>query len=170
MVRIRPFRGIRPARGKEALVAALPYDVYSREEAKRAVEGKPLSFLRIDRAETQLSEEVDTCDPRVYEKAKELLEDMEERGDFVQDPVPCCYLYELTMNGRSQTGIVACASVQHPDRSYFPGLPESVGLEEADGKGEGAGAAVFLCVGGWNWTQGMDDPRFGHASMYSEGF
>ncbi len=111
MVRIRPFRGIRPARGKEALVAALPYDVYSREEAKRAVEGKPLSFLRIDRAETQLSEEVDTCDPRVYEKAKELLEDMEERGDFVQDPVPCCYLYELTMNGRSQTGIVACASV-----------------------------------------------------------
>ncbi len=111
MVRIRPFQGIRPARGKEALVAALPYDVYSREEAKRAVEGKPLSFLRIDRAETQLSEEIDTCDPRVYQKAKELLEDMEERGDFVQDPVPCCYLYELTMNGRSQTGIVACASV-----------------------------------------------------------
>lgn len=111
MAGIRPFRAIRPAQGKEAQIAALPYDVYSRREAKKAVEGRPLSFLRIDRAETQLSDDVDTCDPRVYEKAKELLEEMEKQGDFVQDKVPCCYLYELTMNGRSQTGIVACASI-----------------------------------------------------------
>lgn len=111
MVRIRPFQGIRPAKGKEAQVAALPYDVYSRSEAKKAVEGHPLSFLRIDRAETQMADDVDTCDPLVYEKAKELLEEMEKRGDFVQDDLPSCYLYELTMNGRSQTGIVACASI-----------------------------------------------------------
>lgn len=111
MVRIRPFQGIRPAKGKEAQVAALPYDVYSRAEAKKAVEGHPLSFLRIDRAETQMADDVDTCDPFVYEKAKELLEEMEKRGDFVQDDLPSCYLYELTMNGRSQTGIVACASI-----------------------------------------------------------
>lgn len=111
MVRIRPFQGIRPAKGKEARVAALPYDVYSRAEAKKAVEGHPLSFLRIDRAETQMADDVDTCDPLVYEKAKALLEEMEKRGDFVQDDHPSCYLYELTMNGRSQTGIVACASI-----------------------------------------------------------
>lgn len=111
MVKIRPFRAIRPAKGKEAEIAALPYDVYSRGEAKKAVEGRPLSFLRIDRAETQLPEDVDACDEKVYQKAKELLEEMEERGDFVQDPHPCCYLYELTMNGRSQTGIAACASI-----------------------------------------------------------
>lgn len=111
MVKIRPFRAIRPAKGKEAEIAALPYDVYSRGEAKKAVEGRPLSFLRIDRAETQLPEDVDACDEKVYQKAKELLEEMEERGDFVQDPLPCCYLYELTMNGRSQTGIAACASI-----------------------------------------------------------
>lgn len=111
MVRIRPFQGIRPAKGKEAQVAALPYDVYSRAEAKKAVEGHPLSFLRIDRAETQMADDVDTCDPFVYEKAKELLEEMEKRGDFVQDDLPSCYLYELTMNGRSQTGIAACASI-----------------------------------------------------------
>lgn len=111
MVRIRPFQGICPAKGKEAQVAALPYDVYSRSEAKKAVEGHPLSFLRIDRAETQMADDVDTCDPLVYEKAKELLEEMEKRGDFVQDDLPSCYLYELTMNGRSQTGIVACASI-----------------------------------------------------------
>lgn len=111
MVKIRPFRAIRPAKGKEAEIAALPYDVYSRGEAQKAVEGRPLSFLRIDRAETQLPEDVDACDEKVYQKAKELLEEMEERGDFVQDPLPCCYLYELTMNGRSQTGIAACASI-----------------------------------------------------------
>ncbi|MCI8558620.1 MAG: DUF1015 domain-containing protein [Lachnospiraceae bacterium] len=111
MAKIRPFQGIRPAEGKESLVAALPYDVYSRREAKKAVEGKPLSFLRIDRAETQMADDVDTCDPKVYQKAKELLEEMQERGDFIQDDVPSFYLYELTMNGRSQTGIVACASI-----------------------------------------------------------
>ena len=111
MAEIRAFRGIRPAAGKEADIAALPYDVYNREEARKAVEGKPLTFLRIDRAETQLSEETDIYAPEVYQKAKELLWGMVENGDFVQDDKPCYYLYELTMNGRSQTGIVACASI-----------------------------------------------------------
>ena len=111
MAEIRAFRGIRPAAGKEADIAALPYDVYNREEARKAVEGKPLTFLRIDRAETQLSEETDIYAPEVYQKAKELLWGMVENGDFVQDDKPCYYLYELTMNGRSQTGSVACASI-----------------------------------------------------------
>lgn len=111
MADIRPFPAIRPAKGKEEMIAALPYDVYSRAEAREAVKDRPLSFLRIDRAETQLPEDVDLYDGRVYEKARELLWSMVERGDFVQDGAPCYYLYELTMNGRSQTGIVACASV-----------------------------------------------------------
>ena len=111
MADIRPFPAIRPAKGKEAEIAALPYDVYSRAEAREAVKNRPLSFLRIDRAETQLPEDVDLYDSRVYEKAKELLWGMVEDGDFVQDETPCYYLYELTMDGRSQTGIVACASV-----------------------------------------------------------
>ena len=111
MADIRPFPAIRPAKGKEADIAALPYDVYSRAEAREAVKDRPLSFLRIDRAETQLPEDMDLYDSRVYEKAKELLWGMVADGDFVQDEKPCYYLYELTMNGRSQTGIVACASV-----------------------------------------------------------
>ena len=111
MADIRPFPAIRPAKGKEADIAALPYDVYSRAEAREAVKDRPLSFLRIDRAETQLPEDMDLYDSRVYEKAKELLWGMVADGDFVQDEQPCYYLYELTMNGRSQTGIVACASV-----------------------------------------------------------
>ncbi len=111
MAAIRPFQGIRPAGGKEAEIAALPYDVYNREEARKAVEGRPLSFLRIDRAETELPEDVDLYAPEVYQKAKTLLWDMVKRGDFIQDEAPCYYLYELTMNGRSQSGIVACASI-----------------------------------------------------------
>lgn len=111
MAEIRAFRGIRPAAGKEADIAALPYDVYNREEARKAVEGKPLTFLRIDRAETQLPDDTDIYAPEVYQKAKELLWGMVKDGDFVQDDALCYYLYELTMNGRSQTGIVACASI-----------------------------------------------------------
>lgn len=111
MADIRPFPAIRPAKGKEKDIAALPYDVYSRQEAREAVKGKTLSFLRIDRAETQLVEDTDIYDSRVYEKARELLWGMVESGDFIQDDTACYYLYELTMNGRSQTGIVACASV-----------------------------------------------------------
>lgn len=72
---------------------------------------EPLSFLKIDRAETQFPDEVDTCDPRVYAKAKELLEGMISDGSFIIEDAPCYYLYELTMDGRSQTGIVACSDL-----------------------------------------------------------
>lgn len=111
MADIRPFRAIRPADGLESSIAALPYDVYSRKEAKAAVADAPHSFLRIDRAETQLPDEVDTYDERVYQKAKELLSEQMAKGEFVTEQKPCFYLYELVMDGRSQTGIVGCASI-----------------------------------------------------------
>lgn len=111
MAEIRPFRAIRPAKGLESSIAALPYDVYNRQEAKAAVADAPHSFLRIDRAETQFSDEVDTYDERVYQKARELLFAQIEKGEFVQENKPCFYLYELVMDGRSQTGIVGCASI-----------------------------------------------------------
>ena len=111
MAEIRAFAAYRPAKGLEDQIAALPYDVYSREEAKRVVSLNPLSFLAIDRAETQFPDSVGTYDDCVYEKAKEMLCNAIETGRFVQDNVPCYYLYEQTMNGRAQTGIVACASI-----------------------------------------------------------
>lgn len=111
MADIRPFRGIRPARGREAQIAALPYDVYNRAEARAAVEGKPLSFLNIDRPETGFPEAQDMYAPEVYRHAHDLLWDMVQRGDFQQDETSHYYLYELTMEGRVQTGIVACASI-----------------------------------------------------------
>ena len=112
MADIRPFLCIRPCREKADKIAALPYDVYNREEACTVVKGKPLSFLNIDRAETQFDASVGTYDDVVYQKAHDLLWEMIERGDFVQEEKPVYYLYELTMNGRVQTGIVACASVE----------------------------------------------------------
>lgn len=111
MADIRPFQAYRPKKGLEAQIAALPYDVYNREEALAAVQGKPLSFLNIDRAETQFDASVDTYDDRVYQKAHDMLWQEIEEGDFVQEDKPVYYLYELTMNGRVQTGIVACASI-----------------------------------------------------------
>lgn len=111
MAVIRPFQACRPKKGLEDKIAALPYDVYNREEACEAVKGNPLSFLNIDRAETQFDSSVDTYADEVYAKAHELLWGMIAKGEFVQEDKPVYYLYELTMDGRVQTGIVACASV-----------------------------------------------------------
>ena len=111
MADIRPFLCIRPREDEAAEIAALPYDVYNREEAKKAVEGHDKSFLRIDRAETQFDDSVDTYAPEVYKKAHDMLWDMVAEGDFVKEEKPCYYIYELTMDGRVQTGITACASI-----------------------------------------------------------
>lgn len=111
MADVKPFRAIRPGKGLESRIAALPYDVYNREEAKQEVEREPLSFLRIDRAETQFPEEVDTYADCVYEKARDLLWGMVEKGEYIQEEKECYYIYELIMDGRSQVGITACASV-----------------------------------------------------------
>ncbi len=111
MAKIRPFSAVRPDTKVVAEVAALPYDVYNRAEAKEEVKDKPLSFLRIDRAETQFPDSVDTYAPEVYVKAKELLEEDVQKGVYVTEEKPCFYVYELTMDGRTQAGIVACASI-----------------------------------------------------------
>ena len=111
MANIKPFKCVRPAQGKASQIAALPYDVYSSAEAREKVDGDDYSFLRIDRAETQFDEDIAVNDPRVYEKARELLDGMIENGDFITDNADKYYIYELTMNGRTQTGIVACSSI-----------------------------------------------------------
>ena len=111
MAVIRPFECVRPCERVADRVAALPYDVYNRQEACEVVKKEPLSFLKIDRAETQFDASVDTYAPQVYQKAKELLEKAIADGTFITDTDRCYYIYELTMDGRSQTGIVACASI-----------------------------------------------------------
>lgn len=111
MAIIKAFECIRPDEDVADKVAALPYDVYNREEAYREVVREPLSFLAIDRAETQFDSSVDTYADEVYDKARQLLDDRIADGTFITDTDRAYYVYELTMNGRVQTGIVACASI-----------------------------------------------------------
>ena len=108
---VKPFAAVRPTASVADQVAALPYDVYDRVEAAAAVDGEPLSFLNIDRPETQFSADVDMYAPEVYAKARELFDARRADGTFVTEPAPCFYLYELTMNERSQTGVVACCAI-----------------------------------------------------------
>ncbi|MCR5338608.1 MAG: DUF1015 family protein [Lachnospiraceae bacterium] len=111
MAKIRPFRAVRPKEGMEQKIAALPYDVYNRKEACGVVKDNPLSFLAIDRAETSFPDEVDTYADEVYDKANALYQKRKADGSFIMEDAACYYLYELIMDGRSQTGIVGCASV-----------------------------------------------------------
>lgn len=108
---VKPFAAVRPTASVADQVAALPYDVYDRVEAVAAVDGEPLSFLNIDRPETQFSADVDMYAPEVYAKARELFDARRADGTFVTESAPCFYLYELTMNERSQTGVVACCAI-----------------------------------------------------------
>ncbi len=119
MAVIRPFCAIRPAREKAEKIAALPYDVYNRMEAKEVVARNPESFLKIDRAETQLADTVDTYAPEVYQKAHDTLWEMVENGSFVKEEKKCYYIYALSMNGRTQTGIAACASIDDYEKGVI---------------------------------------------------
>lgn len=132
MADIKPFKAVRPAGDYAEEIAALPYDVYNREEAKEVVKDKPLSFLRIDRAETNFPDDVSTYDDRVYAKASELLHGMIDDGHFVKDTEDYYYLYELTMNGRSQTGIVACASIDDYDNNIIKKHENTLREKEED--------------------------------------
>ena len=111
MAVIKPFECVRPNEKDAARVAALPYDVYNRQEAVCEVKREPLSFLKIDRAETQFDDSTDTYAPEVYAKAKELFEEALADKTFITDTDKTYYIYALTMDKRTQTGIVACASI-----------------------------------------------------------
>ena len=111
MATIRPFKGIRPVKELASKIAALPYDVMNSEEAREMVVGNPYSFLHVDRAEIDLDPSIDVHDKKVYEKARENLDRMITDGQYIQDEEACLYIYRQIMNGRAQTGIVFCASI-----------------------------------------------------------
>jgi uncharacterized protein (DUF1015 family) len=111
MAIVKPFQCVRPNKEVASLVAALPYDVYNRKEACQVTAENPKSFLNIDRPETQFSQDVDIYDDCVYDKAAAMLKDWMKDGTFEFDRANAYYIYELIMEGRSQTGIVACSSI-----------------------------------------------------------
>ncbi len=132
MPTITPFRSVRPDKELASRVAALPYDVYSRQEACEAVSNEPLSFLRIDRAEIGFPDDMDMYDDRVYARAKTLLEEMIADKTFIIEDKPCYYIYELTMEGRAQTGIVACSAVSDYENGLIKKHENTRADKEAD--------------------------------------
>lgn len=132
MANIKPFQAYRPSPGLEQQIAALPYDVYNRQEATNIVKENPGSFLAIDRAETGFSADVDTYDERVYDRANELLRSWIAEGRFIQEDKPCYYLYEQTFQGRKQTGIVACASIDEYQQNIIKKHENTRADKEAD--------------------------------------
>lgn len=111
MADIRPFAAERPEKTKAARIAALPYDVMNREEAKKETAREPLSFLRIDRPETNFPDNFDMYSEACYRKAHDLLWEAFADGTYVEEKKPVYYIYELIMEGRHQTGITAVASI-----------------------------------------------------------
>jgi len=109
---IKPFDTVRPREDVVSRVAALPYDVYNREEALEEVLKEPLSFLKVDRAETQFAKDCNPYEAKVYEKARDILQNMMKEGLLIKEGKNCYYVYELTMKGRSQTGLVGCAAIE----------------------------------------------------------
>lgn len=107
----RPFCAVRPTKEKAKDVAALPYDVVNREEAKLIGDNNPDSFLHVDRPEMDLPDDTDLYDKAVYLKANENLKKLEENGTMIQDSSPFYYIYEQTREGKRQTGIVGCCSI-----------------------------------------------------------
>lgn len=110
-MRFHSFASLLPAPGRAPDVAAPPYDVVNREEARILAEGNPASFLHVGRSDIDLPADVDAYDPRVYTAARDSLERLVREGVLRQDPSPQVYLYRLTMNGRSQTGVVGSVHI-----------------------------------------------------------
>lgn len=128
MAVIRQFKAVRPTPAMAEKVAALPYDVVNSEEARDMTAGKPYSFLHVDKAEIDLPVGIDLYSPEVYAKAKENLDNLMVNGILIQDDKPMLYIYELTMEGRSQTGLVACTSIDE----YINGIIKKHELTRED--------------------------------------
>ena len=111
MAIIFPFKAVRPKPEFAAEVASPPYDVLSSEEARESAKSSPNSFLHVTKSEIDMPADLSIYDPAVYAKAKDNLVAMLSKGILFEEDQPCYYIYELIMDGRSQTGLVCCSSV-----------------------------------------------------------
>ncbi|HEX7069788.1 MAG TPA: DUF1015 family protein [Rhodothermales bacterium] len=119
MAIIHPFRALRPRPEKARDVACVPYDVIDTAEARRLAEGNPDSFLHVIRPEIDLPEGTDEHDDAVYRKGAENLEELARSGRLLTEATPALYVYRLVMNGREQTGLYGCVSVEDYDRDVI---------------------------------------------------
>jgi len=119
MAIIKPFKALRPEKNVAHLVASVPYDVVSREEAFELAEGNPISFLRVTRSEIELPPNVNPYSKEVYELAKKNLELITQKAPLIQDQNDRFYLYQLTMGDQIQTGIAATFAVDDYDNNVI---------------------------------------------------
>ena len=111
MAIIKPFNALRPKQELAQQVASRPYDVLNSEEARTEAKDNPVSFLHVTKSEIDLPSGIDSHSNEVYVKAKENLQQLVKNGTLFKEEKPCYYIYQLVMNGRSQTGLVCCSSV-----------------------------------------------------------
>ena len=112
MALVLPFKAIRPLKKFVSQVAALPYDVMTKEEAQEEVRGNSLSFMHVEKSEIDVPEETKSDDPLIYEMAKRNFNKMREEGILRQDASPCFYIYRQQINGQTQTGVVGLISAK----------------------------------------------------------
>lgn len=114
-MKIKSFKGLRPAKGEAAAIASLPYDVVNFEQACEQAEGKPLSFMRVVRSEIELPKGTEPYSQAVYDHARENFEKLVAGGHLVREDAPCMYLYRQVMGDHAQTGLVATFSAADYD-------------------------------------------------------
>ena len=119
MISIQPFKALRPQAQFAKKVASPPYDVLNSKEAKIEAQGNPASFLHITKSEIDLPENIDSHSKQVYIKAKENLEAFISRDILFRESKACYYIYQLVMNGKSQTGLVCGSSVNDYDKGLI---------------------------------------------------
>jgi uncharacterized protein (DUF1015 family) len=119
MAILKPFKAIRPRKELADKVAAFPYDVVNSKEAKIIAKDNPYSFLHVDKAEIDLEDGINIYNSKVYDKAKENLNYMINNNILIKDDKNYLYIYRLTMNGRAQTGIVGCTSIDDYDNNVI---------------------------------------------------
>lgn len=119
MAEVVPFKALRPQPQFAKQVASRPYDVMNSAEAKQEASGNPNSFLHITRSEIDLPKDTDVHTPVVYEKAKENLRAFIQRGVLFREDKPCYYIYQLKMQGRTQTGIVCGSSINDYEKDII---------------------------------------------------
>ena len=119
MAIVKPFKGLRPKPEFCKEIASPPYDVLSTEEARNIVKQNPKSFLRINKAELEFSDDMNPYSEAVYQKGKANLQQLIDNGLMIRDENPCFYVYRLTMDNRSQTGLVSLVSVDDYDNGLI---------------------------------------------------
>lgn len=115
MMRVKPFRGLRPRADLTSKVASPPYDVLSSEEAGQTARTNPFSFLHIIKPEIDLPDNTDPYSDQVYHKGRENLQRFIREGILVQDDSDAVYIYRLTWRGHVQSGYFCLSSVDDYD-------------------------------------------------------